>query len=137
MVLAAGCQLKVLWKQLGQLQQMKLRARNLLLKLGEAKGRYPASMKSVRRILSRLYNRVEARVFPFHHKERNEIAYCAPCETLHLVALVRSRLPLRFDSLRVRVPNVPAAHCRVSRLRALELKQSVDSQRWLCIVRAC
>jgi hypothetical protein len=31
-------QLKALWKRLGQLQQMKLNARNLLLKLGEAKG---------------------------------------------------------------------------------------------------
>jgi len=28
-------QLKALWKRLGQLQQMKLRARNLLLKLGD------------------------------------------------------------------------------------------------------
>jgi transposase len=33
-------QLKALWKGLGQLQQMKLTARDLLLKLGEAKGRY-------------------------------------------------------------------------------------------------
>jgi hypothetical protein len=33
-------QLKALWKRLGQLQQMKLKARELLLKLGEAKGRY-------------------------------------------------------------------------------------------------
>src|SRR5271165_1001135 len=33
-------QLKALWKRLGQLQNMKLKARELLLKLGEAKGRY-------------------------------------------------------------------------------------------------
>jgi transposase len=33
-------QLKDLWKRLGQLQQMKLKARELLIKLGEAKGRY-------------------------------------------------------------------------------------------------
>src|SRR5580700_8640681 len=33
-------QLKALWKRLGQLQQMKLKARELLLKLGEAKGSY-------------------------------------------------------------------------------------------------
>jgi transposase len=33
-------QLKALWKRLGQLQQMKLKARELLIKLGEAKGRY-------------------------------------------------------------------------------------------------
>ena len=33
------------------------------------------SAKSLRYILSRIYNRVEARVFPLHHKERNEIAY--------------------------------------------------------------
>jgi ubiquinone/menaquinone biosynthesis C-methylase UbiE len=33
------------------------------------------SIKSLRHIFSRLYNRVEARVFPLHHKERNEIAY--------------------------------------------------------------
>jgi len=32
-------QLKALWKRLNQLQQMKLKARELLLKLGEAKGR--------------------------------------------------------------------------------------------------
>jgi transposase len=38
-------QLKALWKRLGQLQQMKLNARNLLLKLGEAKGRYPAAWR--------------------------------------------------------------------------------------------
>lgn len=33
------------------------------------------SAKSLRYILSRIYNWVEARVFPLHHKERNEIAY--------------------------------------------------------------
>jgi transposase len=33
-------QLKALWKRLAQLQQMKLKARELLIKLGEAKGRY-------------------------------------------------------------------------------------------------
>src|SRR5271165_320634 len=33
-------QLKALWKRLGQLQQMKLKAGELLIKLGEAKGRY-------------------------------------------------------------------------------------------------
>jgi len=38
-------QLKGLWKRLGQLQQMKLSARNLLLKLGEAKGRYPTAWR--------------------------------------------------------------------------------------------
>lgn len=40
-------QLKALWKRLGQLQQMKLRARNLLLKLGEAKGRYPTAWRLI------------------------------------------------------------------------------------------
>jgi hypothetical protein len=40
-------QLKALWKRLGQPQQMKLRARNLLLKLGEAKGRYPAAWRLI------------------------------------------------------------------------------------------
>jgi len=40
-------QLKDLWKRLAQLQQMKLRARNLLLKLGEAKGRYPAAWRLI------------------------------------------------------------------------------------------
>jgi transposase len=40
-------QLKALWKRLGQLQQMKLTARNLLLKLGEAKGRYPAAWRLI------------------------------------------------------------------------------------------
>jgi hypothetical protein len=38
-------QLKALWKRLGQLQQMKLKARPLLLKLGEAKGRYPVAWR--------------------------------------------------------------------------------------------
>jgi transposase len=40
-------QLKALWKRLGQLQQMKLRARNLLLKLGEAKGRHRAAWRLI------------------------------------------------------------------------------------------
>jgi transposase len=40
-------QLKALWKRLGQLKQMKLNARNLLLKLGEAKGRYPAAWRLI------------------------------------------------------------------------------------------
>src|SRR5207248_7310638 len=40
-------QLKALWKRLGELQQMKLTARTLLLKLGEAKGRYPAAWRLV------------------------------------------------------------------------------------------
>jgi transposase len=40
-------QLKALWKRFGQLQQMKLNARNLLLKLGEAKGRYPAAWRLI------------------------------------------------------------------------------------------
>ena len=40
-------QLKALWKRLGQLQQMKLNARNLLLKLGEAKGRYPTGWRLI------------------------------------------------------------------------------------------
>ena len=40
-------QLKALWKRLGQLQQMKLRAENLLLKLGEAKGRYRAAWRLI------------------------------------------------------------------------------------------
>ncbi|HYY31539.1 MAG TPA: IS1634 family transposase [Chthoniobacterales bacterium] len=40
-------QLKALWKRLGQLQQMKLTARNLLLKLGEAKGRYPSAWRLI------------------------------------------------------------------------------------------
>jgi transposase len=40
-------QLKALWKRLGQLQQMKLTARNLLLKLGEAKGRYPTAWRLI------------------------------------------------------------------------------------------
>ena len=40
-------QLKALWKRLAQLQQMKLRARNLLLKLCEAKGRYPAAWRLI------------------------------------------------------------------------------------------
>jgi hypothetical protein len=35
--------LKALWKRLRQLQAMKLSARQLFLKLGEAKGRYPAA----------------------------------------------------------------------------------------------
>jgi transposase len=39
--------LKGLWKRLGQLQQMKLNARNLLLKLGEAKGRYPTAWRLI------------------------------------------------------------------------------------------
>ncbi len=38
-------QLKTLWRRLGQLQQMKLTARELLLKLGEAKGRYRAAWR--------------------------------------------------------------------------------------------
>jgi transposase len=38
-------QLKALWKRLGQLQQMKLKARALLLKLGEAKGRCPLAWR--------------------------------------------------------------------------------------------
>jgi len=40
-------QLKALWKRFGQLQQMKLSARNLLLKLGEAKGRYPTAWRLI------------------------------------------------------------------------------------------
>jgi hypothetical protein len=40
-------QLKALWKRLGQLQQMKLTAPALLLKLGEAKGRYHAAWRLV------------------------------------------------------------------------------------------
>ena len=40
-------QLKALWKRLGQLQKMKLKARELLLKLGEAKGRYRAAWRLV------------------------------------------------------------------------------------------
>jgi transposase len=40
-------QLKAIWKRLGQLQQMKLTARNLLLKLGEAKGRYPTAWRLI------------------------------------------------------------------------------------------
>src|ERR1700686_1322849 len=38
-------QLKALWRRLGQLQQMKLTARELLLKLGEAKGRHRAAWR--------------------------------------------------------------------------------------------
>jgi transposase len=38
-------QLKALWKRLRQLQAMRLSARQLLLKLGEAKGRYPAAWR--------------------------------------------------------------------------------------------
>ncbi len=38
-------QLKALWRRLGQLQRMKLTARELLLKLGEAKGRYRAGWR--------------------------------------------------------------------------------------------
>jgi hypothetical protein len=38
--ITCATQLQALWRRLGQLQQMKLRARELLLKLGEAKGRY-------------------------------------------------------------------------------------------------
>jgi hypothetical protein len=40
-------QLKALWERLGQLQQMKLNARNLLLKLGEAKGRCPTAWRLI------------------------------------------------------------------------------------------
>ena len=40
-------QLKGLWKRLKQLQQMKLTARMLLFKLGEAKGRYPSAWRLI------------------------------------------------------------------------------------------
>jgi hypothetical protein len=40
-------QLKALWKRLGQLQNMKLKARELLLKLGEARGRYRAAWRII------------------------------------------------------------------------------------------
>jgi transposase len=40
-------QLKALWKRLSQLQQMKLKARELLLKLGEARGRYRAAWRII------------------------------------------------------------------------------------------
>jgi len=40
-------QLKALWKRLSQLQQMKLKARELLLKLGEAKGCYRAAWRII------------------------------------------------------------------------------------------
>jgi transposase len=40
-------QLKALWKRLAQLKQMKITARTLLLKLGEAKGRYPAAWRLI------------------------------------------------------------------------------------------
>jgi Transposase DDE domain len=40
-------QLKALWKRLGQVQRMKLTAPDLLLKLGEAKGRYRAAWRLV------------------------------------------------------------------------------------------
>jgi hypothetical protein len=40
-------QLKALWKRLGQLQQMKLKARELLLKLSEAKGRYRTAWRLI------------------------------------------------------------------------------------------
>ena len=40
-------QLKALWKRLGQLQRMKLKARELLLKLGEAKGRYRSAWRFI------------------------------------------------------------------------------------------
>ena len=40
-------QLKVLWKRLGQLQNMKLKARELLLKLGEARARYRTAWRLV------------------------------------------------------------------------------------------
>jgi transposase len=41
-------QLKALWKRLGQLQQMKLNGRELLLRLGEAKGRYRAAWRLIK-----------------------------------------------------------------------------------------
>jgi transposase len=40
-------QLKALWKRLGQLQNMKLKARELLLKLGEARARYRTAWRLV------------------------------------------------------------------------------------------
>jgi transposase len=40
-------QLKALWKRLGQLQHMKLNARELLLRLGEAKARYRAAWRLI------------------------------------------------------------------------------------------
>ena len=40
-------QLKALWKRLGQLQGMKLKARELLLKLGEARGLYRAAWRLI------------------------------------------------------------------------------------------
>ena len=40
-------QLKALWKRLGQLQNMKLKARELLLKLGEARARYRPAWRLV------------------------------------------------------------------------------------------
>ena len=40
-------QLRALWKRLGEIQRMKLCARKLLLKLGEAKGRYPAAWRLI------------------------------------------------------------------------------------------
>jgi transposase len=40
-------QLKALWKRLNQLQQMKLQARELLLKLGEARGRYRTAWRLI------------------------------------------------------------------------------------------
>jgi hypothetical protein len=40
-------QLKALWKRLGQLQQMKFKARELLLRLGEAKARYRAAWRLI------------------------------------------------------------------------------------------
>jgi transposase len=40
-------QLKALWKRLGELREMELSARDLLLKLGEARGRYRAAWRLI------------------------------------------------------------------------------------------
>ena len=59
-------QLKALWKRLGQLQQMKLNARELLLKLGEAKGRYRAAWRLIDIQLPRA-----------HDKRNREFQFCS------------------------------------------------------------
>ena len=69
-------QLKALWKRLGQLQQMKLKARELLLKLGEAKRSLPGCLAHNRHPAPRAHDR-RNREFQFC-SESSEVATSPP-----------------------------------------------------------
>jgi transposase len=133
-------QLKALWKRLGQLREMELSARDLLLKLGEARGRYRAAWRLIDFKLPKVGE--EKATFHFH-LNRKKLAQVRQREGRYLLRTnLSGRDPAELWVFYIRLTEIEAAFRNLKDDLALrpiyhQLERRIEAHIFVAFIAYC